>query len=95
MDGPFTYLEATVETYQFRSYGGEQQDRQVDRAANRCADMEATVGPVSYAPMAAAASGNMKKKLIIILYIENDLYISIQKEMLGIKQRQNTKLHNK
>ena len=28
MDGPHTDLEATMETYQFHSYGGEQYDRQ-------------------------------------------------------------------
>ena len=50
MDGPLTDLEATVGTYQFRSYGGEQQNRQGDRALNRCAEgvtltnLEANVG---------------------------------------------------
>ena len=37
MDVPLTDLEATVGTFQFSSYDGEQQDRKGNRAANRCA----------------------------------------------------------
>ena len=38
MDGPLTDLTATVGTYQFRSFGGEQQNKQGDKCGNRCAE---------------------------------------------------------
>ena len=57
MDGLLTDLEATVGTYQLRYNDDEQQDRQGDRAANRCPEGSTLTGhrePTSFAPMAAS-----------------------------------------
>ena len=69
MDSPLTDLEATVGIYQFRSYGGEQQDRQggravrrrceLDIAANWCVltDLEVTVGTYHFRSYGDEQSG--------------------------------------
>ena len=50
MEGPLTDQKATEGTYQFRSNGGEEYDRQGNIAAYQCpegatiTDLEATVG---------------------------------------------------
>ena len=66
MDGQLTDREATVGTYQFHIYGGEQQDR----AANRCTkgatltEQEAT----SFAPMAATSLVMYKIQMVLFVY---------------------------